>query len=165
MTNTPIQISMDLKDYLESFKLEFSNINHKLDKIQEDLSNTNIRIERLSGEVKALDERLTGKIEALDERLTGKIEALDERLTGKIEALDERLTGKIEALDERLTGKIEALDEKLSGRINTLDTKVEEMNKRINSQDLINRGILATLSLAVIGGIIKLFFPEFPGKL
>jgi chromosome segregation ATPase len=154
MTNTPIQISMDLKDYLESFKLEFSNINHKLDKIQEDLSNTNIRIERLSGEVKALDERLTGKIEALDERLTGKIEALDERLTGKIEALDERLTGKIEALDERL-----------SGRINTLDTKVEEMNKRINSQDLINRGILATLSLAVVGGIIKLFFPEFPGKL
>lgn len=56
-------------------------INQKLDKIDERLTNLEVKQvrseERLSGEIKALNERLSGEIKALDEKVDGIAKRLD----------------------------------------------------------------------------------------
>jgi primosomal protein N'' len=89
---------------------------------------------------------------------------LEERLTGEMKALDERLTGQIKALDERLTGQIKALDERLTGEIKTVNAKLDGLGKRLDTQEFINRSVMVGLVLAIAAGVVKLFFPDFPGN-
>ena len=55
-----------------------------------------------------------------------------------------------------------ALDEKLSGQISTLDEKITGIDKRLDNQEFINRGILVGIILALFAGVVKLFgfFPN-----
>jgi hypothetical protein len=57
------------------------------------------------------------------------------------------------------------MDEKLSGEIKTLDEKVGGIDKRLENQEFINRGVLVALIVALIGGAAKLFgaFPIAKG--
>ena len=96
------------------------------------------------------------KLEKIDERLT-KLEIGQEKLSGEIKALDQKLSGEIRALDQKLSGEIRALDEKFTGEIKTLGEKVSGIDKRLDNQEFINRGILVSVIIALIGGAAKLF--------
>mgnify|MGYP002654345960 CR=1 FL=1 len=116
---------------------------------------------KLDNHLERIDNRLSN-LELNQIEIKGEIKILDEKLSGQINALDEKLSGQINALDEKLSGQINALDEKLSGEISTLDEKVIGINKRLDNQEFINRGILVGIILALFAGVVKLFgfFPN-----
>jgi predicted nucleic acid-binding Zn-ribbon protein len=53
--------------------------------------------------------------------------------------------------------KLEIGPVELSGEIKTLDEKVSGIDKRLDNQEFINRGVLVALIVALIGGAAKLF--------
>ena len=53
--------------------------------------------------------------------------------------------------------KLEIGQVELSGEIKTLDEKVSGIDKRLDNQEFINRGVLVALIVALIGGATKLF--------
>ncbi|MDX1978270.1 MAG: hypothetical protein SFT94_11425 [Pseudanabaenaceae cyanobacterium bins.68] len=114
---------------------QFTEVNQKLEKIDDRFNRLEIGQAELSGEIKALDQKLSGEIKTLDEKLSGEIKTLD----------------------EKLSGEIKTLDEKLSGEIKTLDQKVSGVGKRLDNQEFINRGILVSVIIALLGGAAKLF--------
>jgi chromosome segregation ATPase len=93
-----------------------------------------------------------------------RIEIGQMEIRGDIKALDERLTGQVKTLDERLTGQIKALDEKLTGEIKTVSAKLDGLGKRLENQEFLSRSVMVGLILAFAAGLVKLFFPDFPGN-
>jgi archaellum component FlaC len=116
---------------------------------------------KLDNHLERIDNRLSN-LELNQIEIKSEIKILDEKLSGQINALDEKLSGQMNALDEKLSGQINALDEKLSGQISTLDEKVTGIDKRLDNQEFINRGILVGIILALFAGVVKLFgfFPN-----
>jgi chromosome segregation ATPase len=53
--------------------------------------------------------------------------------------------------------KLEIGQVELSGEIKTLEEKVSGIDKRLDNQEFINRGVLVALIVALIGGAAKLF--------
>jgi septal ring factor EnvC (AmiA/AmiB activator) len=53
--------------------------------------------------------------------------------------------------------KLEIGQVELSGEIKTLDEKVSGIDKRLDNQEFLNRGVLVALIVALIGGAAKLF--------
>jgi len=94
-------------------------------------------------------------------KLDNHLERIDNRLSN-LELNQIEIKGEIKILDEKLSGQINALDEKLSGQINTLDEKITGIDKRLDNQEFINRGILVGIILALFAGVVKLFgfFPN-----
>ena len=139
MTNTPTTLTYTLEEVLSRFEQKmdrrFAEIEQKMDRRFADI---NQKIDRLFSEVNQ------------------KLEKIDERLT-KLEIGQALLSGEIKALDEKFTGEIKALDEKFIGEIRTLDEKVSGISKRLDNQEFINRGILVSVIIALIGGAAKLF--------
>ena len=70
----------------------------------------------------------------------------------KIEKMDSRF----DKIDERLN-KLEIGQVELSGDIKALDEKVSGIDKRLDNQEFINRGVLVSLIVALVGGAAKLF--------
>jgi chaperonin cofactor prefoldin len=94
-------------------------------------------------------------------KLDNHLERIDNRLSN-LELNQIEIKSEIKILDEKLSGQINALDEKLSGQISTLDEKVTGIDKRLDNQEFINRGILVGIILALFAGVVKLFgfFPN-----
>ena len=92
------------------------------------------------------------------------MKALDERLSGEMKTLDEKLSGEMKTLDEKLSGEMKTLDEKLTGKIETINAKIDGLGKRLDTQEFINRSVMVGLVLAIAAGVVKLFFPDFPGN-
>jgi DNA repair exonuclease SbcCD ATPase subunit len=53
--------------------------------------------------------------------------------------------------------KLEIGQVELSGEIKTLDEKVSGIDKRLDNQEFLNRGVLVALIVALMGGAAKLF--------
>jgi chromosome segregation ATPase len=94
-------------------------------------------------------------------KLDNHLERIDNRLSN-LELNQIEIKSEIKILDEKLSGQINALDEKLSGQMNALDEKVTGIDKRLDNQEFINRGILVGIILALFAGVVKLFgfFPN-----
>ncbi|MFM6368706.1 MAG: hypothetical protein ACKPGN_10845, partial [Dolichospermum sp.] len=63
---------------------------------------------------------------------------------------------KLETIDTRLN-KLEIGQAELSGEIKTLEEKVIGIDKRLDNQEFINRGVLVAVIIALISGVVKLF--------
>ena len=63
---------------------------------------------------------------------------------------------KLETIDGRLN-KLEIGQTELSGEIKTLEEKVIGIDKRLDNQEFINRGVLVAVIIALISGVVKLF--------
>ncbi|MFM7438161.1 MAG: hypothetical protein ACKO2V_06080 [Snowella sp.] len=124
-------------------------------------------LERIEQNLADFRKETNQRVDKLEERMTnleiGQAR-LEERLSGEMKALDERLSGEIKALDEKLSGQIKALDEKLTGKIETANAKLDGLDKRLDTQEFISRSVMVGLVLAIAAGVIKLFFPGFPGN-
>lgn len=47
--------------------------------------------------------------------------------------------------------------ETIKGDIKALDTKVDQLDKRVGNVEFANRGILISLVVVILGGVVKLF--------
>ena len=56
------------------------------------------------------------------------------------------------------------LEEKLIGETKTINAKLDGLGKRLDTQEFINRSVVVGLVLAIAAGVVKLFFPGFPGN-
>jgi len=83
------------------------------------------------------------------------------KLDNHLERIDNRLSN-LELNQTEIKGEIKILDEKLSGQISILDEKITGIDKRLDNQEFINRGILVGIILALFAGVVKLFgfFPN-----
>ena len=128
MTNTPTTLTYTLEEVLSRFEQKMDRRFAEIEqKMDRQFADINQKIDRLFSEVNQ------------------KLEKIDERLT-KLEIGQALLSGEIKALDEKFTGEIKTLDEKVSG-----------ISKRLDNQEFINRGILVSVIIALIGGAAKLF--------
>jgi uncharacterized protein YPO0396 len=98
----------------------------------------------------------------------GKIlERIEQNLNEFRQETNRRLT-QIEIaqarLEERLTGEMRALDERLTGEIKTVNAKLDGLGKRLENQEFLSRSVMVGLILAFAAGLVKLFFPDFPGN-
>jgi predicted nuclease with TOPRIM domain len=74
----------------------------------------------------------------------------------KMEKQFAQVNQKLEIIDGRLN-KLEIGQAELSGEIKTLEEKVIGIDKRLDNQEFINRGVLVAVIIALISGVVKLF--------
>jgi uncharacterized protein (DUF849 family) len=60
-------------------------------------------------------------------------------------------------MEVEIKGEIKTLEASLRGEIKALDEKVTGFGKRLENQEFVNRGILVSLVIAILGGFAKLF--------
>ena len=56
------------------------------------------------------------------------------------------------------------LEEKLIGEIKAVNARLDGLDKRLDTQEFINRSVVVGLVLAIAAGVFKLFFPNFSGN-
>ena len=92
------------------------------------------------------------KIDKQSAEVNQKITEVNQKIDKQSAEVNQRLT-QLEIGQATLSGEIKTLDEK----INTLDTKIDGISKRIDNQEIISRGVVIGLLVAVIGGLAKVF--------
>ncbi|MCU0537628.1 MAG: DUF2730 domain-containing protein [Hydrococcus sp. Prado102] len=65
--------------------------------------------------------------------------------------------GDLKRVEVEIRGEIKTLESSLRGEIKTLDEKVTGFGKRLDDREFVNRGILVSLVIAILGGFAKLF--------
>ncbi|MFN5239459.1 MAG: hypothetical protein ACK5CG_02875 [Aphanizomenon sp.] len=106
---------------------------------------------------------LTYTLEEILSRLDQKIEKqfaeVNQKMDRQFTEVNQKFTEvnkKLETIDGRLN-KLEIGQAELSGEIKTLEEKVSGIDKRLDNQEFINRGVLVAVIIALISGVVKLF--------
>lgn len=87
-----------------------------------------------------------GKIDQKLDNITKEISEIRQKDLVELKVSVVRLEGEIKRID----GEIKRVDEKL-------DTKFDGLNKRLDTQEFINRGVLVGLIVAILGSFAKIF--------
>ena len=90
-----------------------------------------------------------------------------ERIEQNLTDFRKETNQRFDKIEERLTsleiGQAR-LEERLTGEIKTANAKLDALDKRLDTQEFINRSVMVGLVLAIAAGVVKLFFPGFPGN-
>jgi predicted RNase H-like nuclease (RuvC/YqgF family) len=97
-------------------------------------------------------DRFEQKIDKLDEKFEQKLDKLEQ----KIDKLDEKFEQKLDKLEQKIE-KIDEKVDKLSIEMATVKTKIDGLDKRMENQEFLSRGVLIGLIVAILGGFAKLF--------
>jgi len=100
--------------------------------------------------------RLDQKIEKQFTEVNQKMDRQFAEINQKMEKQFTEVNKKLEIIDGRLN-KLEIGQAELSGEIKTLEEKVIGIDKRLDNQEFINRGVLVAMIIALISGVVKLF--------
>ena len=100
--------------------------------------------------------RLDQKIENQFTEVNQKMDRQFAEVNQKMEKQFAEVNQKLEIIDGRLN-KLEIGQAELSGEIKTLEEKVIGIDKRLDNQEFINRGVLVAVIIALISGVVKLF--------
>ncbi|MEI6446096.1 MAG: hypothetical protein WCO29_23950 [Nostocales cyanobacterium ELA583] len=100
--------------------------------------------------------RLDQKIEKQFTEVNQKMDRQFAEVNQKMEKQFTEVNKKLEIIDGRLN-KLEIGQAELSGEIKTLEEKVIGIDKRLDNQEFINRGVLVAVIIALISGVVKLF--------
>ncbi len=66
---------------------------------------------------------------------------------------------------KRIEDKLDKQSEKIGAievKLTTVETELKGVNRRLDSQEFINRSVAIGVIVALTSGAIKLFFPNFP---
>ena len=96
---------------------------------------------------------VTYSLEEILKEINGKLDKMDEKFETKLDKIDEKFETKFDKIEERLT-KIEVGQAEIK-------TEIKGINKRLDSQEFINRSIAIGVIVALVTGVVKLFFPNF----
>jgi predicted nuclease with TOPRIM domain len=128
MTNTPTTVSYTLEDVLDRFE-------QKMDK---QFAEVNQKMDRQFAEV--------------NQKMDRQFAEVNKQFAEVNQKMDRQFVEVNQKLNKLEIGQVE-----LSGEIKTLDEKVSGIDKRLDNQEFINRGVLVALIVALIGGAAKLF--------
>jgi transketolase len=80
----------------------------------------------------------------------------NQKMDRQFAEVNQKMDRQFAEVNQKLN-KLEIGQVELSGEIKTLDEKVSGIDKRLDNQEFINRGVLVALIVALIGGAAKLF--------
>ncbi|HAC64055.1 MAG TPA: hypothetical protein DCF68_11070 [Cyanothece sp. UBA12306] len=110
---------------------------------------------------------VTYSLEEILKEINSKLDKIDDKFEAKFAKLDDKFANfgaKFATLQQDINdvklGQVR-LEEKLTGEIKALETEVKGINKRLDSQEFINRSVAVGFLLAFGTGVIKLLFPNF----
>ena len=66
---------------------------------------------------------------------------------------------------KRIEDKLDRQSEKIGTievKLTAVETELKGVNKRLDSQEFINRSVAIEVIVALVTGVVKLFFPNFP---
>lgn len=128
MNQEPVTITYSIEDIL--LRLE-RNINQRFEQLEQKFDQ---RFEQIDRRFEQLEQKFDKKFEQLEQKLDKKFD----ELVKKIERLQEDVND--------LRAKHAGLTEKIGG-----------LDKRIENQEFVNRGVVVGLILAFLAGLAKLF--------
>lgn len=103
-------------------------------------------------------DRIDQKVDHLRSDVDQEFENFREDIDAKFEAVDakfEKLQGN---MTEIKVGQVR-LESELKGEIKALEAEVKGIGKRLDTQEFVNRSVVAGFLLAIVAGVIKLFLP------
>ena len=106
-----------------------------------------------------LDQKIEKQFTEVNQKIDRQFAEVNQKFTEvnqKIEKQFTEVNKKLETIDGRLN-KLEIGQAELSGEIKTLEEKVSGIDKRLDNQEFINRGVLVAVIIALISGVVKLF--------
>ncbi|MDB9468858.1 hypothetical protein PN491_20060 [Dolichospermum circinale CS-539/09] len=138
MTTNPPTLTYTLEEILsrldQKIEKQFTEVNQKMDKqaaeVNQKFAEVNQKIDKQAAEVNQKFAEVNQKFSEVNK--------------------------KLETIDSRLN-KLEIGQAELSGEIKTLEEKVIGIDKRLDNQEFINRGVLVAVIIALISGVVKLF--------
>ena len=75
------------------------------------------------------------------------------------------VTYSLEEILKEMNGKLDTIQKDITdlkvGQAE-LKSEVKAINKRLDSQEFINRSVAVGVIMALVTGVVKLFFPNFP---
>ena len=138
MTTNPPTLTYTLEEILS-----------RLDqKIEKQFTEVNQKMDRQFAEVNQKFTEVNQKFAEVNQKIDLQFTEVNQKFT--------EVNKKLESIDSRLN-KLEIGQAELSGEIKTLDEKVIGINKRLDNQEFINRGVLVAVIIALISGVVKLF--------
>ena len=146
MTTNPPILTYTLEEILsrldQKIEKQFAEVNQKMDR---QFAEVNQKMDRQFAEVN----------QKMDRQFTEVNQKMDRQFTEVNQKFTE-VNKKLETIDGRLN-KLEIGQVELSGEIKTLEEKVSGIDKRLDNQEFINRGVLVAVIIALISGVVKLF--------
>jgi septal ring factor EnvC (AmiA/AmiB activator) len=151
MTNNPPTLTYTLEEILsrldQKIEKQFAEVNQKMDR---QFTEVNQKMDRQFAEV---NQKMDRQFAEVNQKMDRQFAEVNQKFT--------EVNKKLETMDGRLN-KLEIGQAELSGEIKTLEEKVSGIDKRLDNQEFINRGVLVAVIIALISGVVKLFgfFPS-----
>ena len=120
--------------------------------LEEILSRLDQKIEKQFTEV---NQKIEKQFTEVNQKMDRQFAEVNQKFTEVNQKFTE-VNQKLETIDSRLN-KLEIGQAELSGEIKTLEEKVIGIDKRLDNQEFINRGVLVAVIIALISGVVKLF--------
>jgi len=158
MTNNPPTLTYTLEEILsrldQKIEKQFAEVNQKMDR---QFTEVNQKMDRQFTEV---NQKMDRQFAEVNQKFTEVNQKMDREFAEVNQKFTE-VNKKLETIDGRLN-KLEIGQAELSGEIKTLEEKVSGIDKRLDNQEFINRGVLVAVIIALISGVVKLFgfFPS-----
>ena len=106
-----------------------------------------------------LDQKIEKQFTEVNQKMDRQFAEVNQKMDRQFAEVNQKFTEvnqKLENIDSRLN-KLEIGQAELSGEIKTLEEKVIGIDKRLDNQEFINRGVLVAVIIALISGVVKLF--------
>jgi transketolase len=151
MTTNPPILTYTLEEILsrldQKIEKQFAEVNQKMDR---QFAEVNQKMDRQFAEV---NQKMDRQFAEVNQKMDRQFTEVNQKFT--------EVNKKLETIDGRLN-KLEIGQAELSGEIKTLEEKVSGIDKRLDNQEFINRGVLVAVIIALISGVVKLFglFPS-----
>jgi chromosome segregation ATPase len=146
MTTNPPTLTYTLEEILsrldQKIEKQFAEVNQKMDR---QFTEVNQKMDRQFAEV---NQKMDRQFAEVNQKMDRQFAEVNQKFT--------EVNKKLETIDGRLN-KLEIGQTELSGEIKTLEEKVSGIDKRLDNQEFINRGVLVAVIIALISGVVKLF--------
>ncbi|MFM6221453.1 MAG: hypothetical protein ACKPDM_14010, partial [Dolichospermum sp.] len=106
-----------------------------------------------------LDQKIEKQFAEVNQKMDKQFAEVNQKMDKQFAEVNQKFSEvnkKLETIDTRLN-KLEIGQAELSGEIKTLEEKVIGIDKRLDNQEFINRGVLVAVIIALISGVVKLF--------
>jgi transketolase len=150
MTTNPPTLTYTLEEILsrldQKIEKQFTEVNQKMEK---QFTEVNQKMEKQFAEV---NQKMDRQFAEVNQKMDRQFAEVNQKMDRQFAEVNQ----KLETIDNRLN-KLEVGQAELSGEIKTLEEKVIGIDKRLDNQEFINRGVLVAVIIALISGVVKLF--------
>ena len=121
---------------------QFAEVNKQFAEVNKQFAEVNQKMDRQFAEV--------------NQKMDRQFAEVNQKMDRQFAEVNQKMDRQFAEVNQKLN-KLEIGQVELSGEIKTLDEKVSGIDKRLDNQEFINRGVLVALIVALIGGVAKLF--------